>query len=93
MEKLDELSAAPGAAPGAAPIACDVGPSVPLWGCNLPSLQREISVACEGTQRPLRSPVAARFAPRLLRERAGPGSGRALPCHALDKTEGTAGLR
>lgn len=78
VEKLDELSGAP----GAAPTTRDVGPYVPLWGCSLPSLQREILVPCEGTQKPLRSPMAARFAPQLLRERAGQGSGRgtALPC-------------
>lgn len=79
MEKLE-------GAPDAIPTTRGVEPSVPLWGCSLPALQKETSVPCEGTPRPHGSPTAARFAPRLLRESAGRGSGQgsALPCVRQD---------
>lgn len=68
--RKDELSGAPGATP-----AYGVGPSVPLWVFSFPSLQREMSIPCEGTQKPLRSLKTAGFVPQLLQKRAGWGSG------------------
>lgn len=83
VEKLD-------GAPDAIPTTHGVGPSVPLWGCSLPASQKETSVPCEGTPRPPGSPTAARFAPRLLRESAGRGSGQgsALPRVRQDRGHG-----
>lgn len=87
--RKDEL----GGAPGAAPTACGVGPSVPLWVCSLPSLQREISMPCEATQSPSGSQRQQVLLLSCCRRGQGKGPGEALPCHTLGKTEGTMGLQ
>lgn len=74
--RKDELSGAP----GAAPAACGAGPSVPLWGCSLSSLQRDLDTLW----RHLEAPQVPKGSSFCFTAAAGEGRTRVWMRHCPD---------